>query len=533
MWGAAIDEVTFQDLTSNNALAQQKKGYQKIEGCCAQALKDGFSHVWIDTCCIDKTSSADLSEALNSMYYWYGSSKVCYAYLADVLIDGDPRLQDSSFRQSRWFSRGWTLQELIAPLTVNFFASDWTQIGDKLSLADLIEEITKINKEVLFDRNNLSKASVAQRMSWASLRQTTRIEDEAYALMGIFGVNMPTIYGEGPRAFVRLQQEIMRISNDHSIFAWQGSGDFYGMLATSPRQFADSSGYTPMEYEDFVNHFRLYEKSVYNYPATGYVTVPRMEEKSDYERKPDYTLTNFGLHIQLPLVKMEQFDSFYFAFLACTYGNEKELTIIFLRRRPGRPKGHFYRMSFDNRTVYHNPALSDWNIARAEILWVSGNEPRLDFNSMVQTQPTSVTYEFIIQAHQRSGAIKLIDSYPAELVACGDEVRMTVGTGPHAAVIFQHKPSRDRILLVFGVRNRHMWVKFHITDIETAKKSHLAYDMFAYEDFYRHVDFVEDLSPSKRAVQDVGNFAIALSQSVEGGDGGGTIERCTFGVRHI
>ncbi|KAH8648651.1 hypothetical protein BX600DRAFT_530428 [Xylariales sp. PMI_506] len=155
----------------------------------ALAKKNGFSRIWIDTCCIDKTSSAELSEAINSMYQWYQNAAVCY------------------------FSRGWTLQELIAPHDVEFFAHDWSYLGNKQEsniFAELLNSITGIHGDVLPGILPLIEVSIASRMKWAALRQTTRVEDIAYSLLGIFGVRMPLLYGEGSNAFLRLQQEILR-----------------------------------------------------------------------------------------------------------------------------------------------------------------------------------------------------------------------------------------------------------------------------------------------------------------------------------
>lgn len=146
------------------------------------------------------------------MFRWYQNAKVCYAYLADVA-------NKDEFSSSRWFSRGWTLQELIAPKVVRFYSSDWTLLGLKSELCHLLQEITEIDAFVL-ETGLFSQVCIAKRMSWASRRETTRIEDRAYSLMGIFDVNMPLIYGEGPKAFTRLQHEILRVSDDQSLFAW-------------------------------------------------------------------------------------------------------------------------------------------------------------------------------------------------------------------------------------------------------------------------------------------------------------------------
>ena len=192
----------------------------KIRNCCMVAERHGFRWVWIDTCCIDKTSSTELSEAINSMFRWYAASEMCYAFLADVPSDDVLAAHNSAFRRARWHTRGWTLQELIAPVNILFFSKEWLQIGGKKDIAVLLEEVTGVRREVLTHKATFSNLSIAERMSWASKRMTTRIEDEAYCLLGLFGVNIPTIYGEGRQAFRRLQEEIMKLSFDSSLFVW-------------------------------------------------------------------------------------------------------------------------------------------------------------------------------------------------------------------------------------------------------------------------------------------------------------------------
>jgi len=227
-WGRG--EVSLQEFGGEKA--DEKFGYVKIKRCCEVAVAQGFKYAWVDTCCIDKSSSAELSEAINSMYRWYQEAEVCYVYLEGVRYSGtwteDPPTPPNwtknhslraDFSKSRWFSRGWTLQELIAPPNLMFFNSNWEEIGTKLSLQEALTDITGIPAQVLL-RGDLGESSIAQRMSWASWRDTTRIEDLAYCLLGIFDVNMPMLYGEGEYAFIRLQEEIIRNSDDHSIFAW-------------------------------------------------------------------------------------------------------------------------------------------------------------------------------------------------------------------------------------------------------------------------------------------------------------------------
>jgi Heterokaryon incompatibility protein (HET) len=201
-WGN--NEVIFEDMQLGSA--KEKPSYDKVQYTCKQALADGLEWVWIDSCCIDKSSSAELSEAINSMHAWYQQAERCYAYLSDVPAEVDVHLSSSAFAQSRWFTRGWTLQELLAPEDVTFFSQGWIEIGTKSQLTDLISTITRIDRDILAGTQSLDSASLAKRMSWAASRKTTRSEDLAYCLMGIFSVNMPMLYGEGgEKAFLRLQ----------------------------------------------------------------------------------------------------------------------------------------------------------------------------------------------------------------------------------------------------------------------------------------------------------------------------------------
>ncbi|KAI0645383.1 heterokaryon incompatibility protein-domain-containing protein [Trametes meyenii] len=217
VWGP--NEQTFQDLNMLSAQCERTGENPrdfvcaKIRDCCILAERHGFKWVWIDTCCIDKTSSTELTEAINSMYRWYAVATVCYAYLLDVSNGDAPELVDSAFHRSRWHTRGWTLQELIAPVHVIFYSTNWQRLGDKRGLAEVLTEITGIHIDVLQGRiTDLAAITVAQRMSWAAYRQTTGLEDEAYCLLGIFNITMPTLYGEGRRAFRRLQEEISKNS---------------------------------------------------------------------------------------------------------------------------------------------------------------------------------------------------------------------------------------------------------------------------------------------------------------------------------
>ena len=325
------EEVTYEELVAGRG--KTKAGYAKIRSCGARADEDRIQYLWVDTCCIDKSSSAELSESLNSMYSWYQKAQVCYAYLDDWKSDSDwvdlvsleqaeesidgaededyesqkqdsdegdqisskgysdieeefetkpwrlhehslpqadtiaqketsssevgsePRLQSfvSDIDQTpkaqslKWFTRGWTLQELIAPYEVKFYNRHWDFKGAKsdLVVVEQLSRITGIPSDVLGkkDERALRRTCLGQRMSWAASRQTSREEDIAYCLLGIFDVHMPMLYGEGRNAFLRLQEEILKHSTDLSIFGWTDTSqdhfkqEYRGLLSRHPREF--------------------------------------------------------------------------------------------------------------------------------------------------------------------------------------------------------------------------------------------------------------------------------------------------------
>jgi Heterokaryon incompatibility protein (HET) len=219
-WGDDNDEVNYKDLMEGSG--KTKAGYRKILFCLEQAARDGLQYCWVDTCCIDKSNNTELSEAINSMFRWYRNAAKCYVYLSDVSTNdhdqADPSLQSwQALQGSRWFTRGWTLQELIAPKSVEFFCSNGKRLGDKDSLERQLHEITGI--AVLALRGTpLSEFSINERMSWAKNRATKRDEDKSYSLLGIFDIHMPLIYGEGAEnAFIRLQEEIYKRPRKHQL----------------------------------------------------------------------------------------------------------------------------------------------------------------------------------------------------------------------------------------------------------------------------------------------------------------------------
>jgi len=268
-WGP--DELCYQDM-SNMTQHMHKRGFLKMQRFCQRALQDGYLYGWVDTVCIDKTSSAELSEAINSMYRWYQKSAMCYVVLEDLFTyQASTTLAD--LQKCKWFTRAWTLQELIAPRAVVFVNFDWVEVGRKLEVrfCRKIINITRIDGDTLTGLSP-KRLSIATRMSWASERQSTRPEDLAYCLLGLFGIAIPLLYGEGgTKAFIRLQEEILRSSDDHTIFAWSteaaaavaaavgnssNSGSkkrkHWGLLAPSPEYFRFSAGLVPVRGKDFI-----------------------------------------------------------------------------------------------------------------------------------------------------------------------------------------------------------------------------------------------------------------------------------------
>lgn len=309
-WGE--EEVTLQDMKSGEAAA--KKGYPKVKGCCEKALSDGFDFCWIDTCCIDKTSSAELSEAINSMYKWYAASAICYVYLPDVTESFGALFPNEitryrNFDSARWFKRGWTLQELIAPAAVEFYDRDWKLIGTKLSLREQIAKNTGIDLGVLGGKPPAS-CNVAVRMSWASRRETTRIEDEAYSLLGLFGVNMPLLYGEGRQAFRRLQEEILRVEEDYTLFVWSTTipDNWSTAYPTSQHYHTDIGGMLarkPSDFGEFVAK-PIWSSSWHDHWLPDCLSVDPFKYLPESQDHLPPHLTSRGVRLSLPLTRGEK-----------------------------------------------------------------------------------------------------------------------------------------------------------------------------------------------------------------------------------
>jgi hypothetical protein len=225
----------------------KRVGYSKIIHAAEQARSQGCDYLWVDSCCIDKSSSAELQEAINSMYRWYRDAEVCIVYLGDIVrphrdsYTTASEIAGAAFKACRWIRRGWTLQELIAPVICRFHFQDWTLMGEKMEFLEELSDATGIPNHVLEDSRSIGEVSVAERMSWAAHRESTRVEDVAYCLLGIFDIHMPLLYGEGDKAFIRLQEQILRTTDDYSLFAWCDTtsqhSTYRGLLARKPEEF--------------------------------------------------------------------------------------------------------------------------------------------------------------------------------------------------------------------------------------------------------------------------------------------------------
>ena len=319
MGSAAFEKALVPASLHSSHILELKAGFAKVTYACGQASREGYQYIWIDTCCIDKTSTAEVSEALNCMFAWYQSAGVCYAYLEDVQHGGHRggyRVWKDDFAESRWFKRGWTLQELLAPKKVLFFGKGWKQLGTKASLVRTIEKATGIDRRTLLEPALIPKASVARRMSWAADRATTRPEDTAYCLMAIFGVKMMPLYGEGgENAFLRLQRNIIERTDDQTLFAWGILGQEERPVHhhTQLEEFSESdssamSGTMPVlarSPHDFAG-MSLVQPAAPNLkiPSSRDTPVESANSSSPNQQDTDYNLTNKGLRIALRMLQI-------------------------------------------------------------------------------------------------------------------------------------------------------------------------------------------------------------------------------------
>jgi hypothetical protein len=316
---AEDEEVSYKELVKRRSL--MKTGWVKIQNFCKLVAGKGYDWCWIDTCCIDKSSSAELQEAINSMFKYYRDSSICIAYLADVPAAGSGYTGQewaTLFEASRWFKRAWTLQELLAPEAVHFWDREWTsEQGTKQSLVNLIFEATQINRpaSIYFHRTRYYAVDI---LSWAAKRQCSRPEDEAYALMGLLNINIPLLYGEGSRALQRLQQEILDTNDDESVLVWKlppsaPASARYAVRAPSILCFADFAREAPK-----LAPPRSKSEAVVACPLCYHAFLEHEDVHAHLDRCIDlnYTtvlrplvLSSRGLHVRRRLIRAPKFEA--------------------------------------------------------------------------------------------------------------------------------------------------------------------------------------------------------------------------------
>ncbi|KAG5792093.1 hypothetical protein H9Q69_008877 [Fusarium xylarioides] len=342
VWGD--DEVTFKDVASGDPEeALHLERYSKLRESCRMARSFKLDYLWIDTCCIDKSSSAELSEAINSMFRWYVESTICIAFLEDVPTSESGEERRKTFVNSRWFTRGWTLQELIAPGKVVFYGRDWQRLGSRAELKEDIQSVAGINHELLdathhmaeIRQSQLGEFSVAQKMFWAAGRETTRPEDIAYCVLGIFDINMPLLYGEGQvKAFKRLQEEILKSTDDESIFAWR-----------QPRYRVEGKTYWSL----LANRPSAFDLGQTSKDLNG--MVPQRSKYLSLRSGSSISMTNRGLDLELPLTPftVDTSGTIFLAFLNCEFrrGQTSINPAIILQRAAWDRNSHFVRIRPD------------------------------------------------------------------------------------------------------------------------------------------------------------------------------------------
>ncbi|KAI7921485.1 hypothetical protein M9X92_005376 [Pyricularia oryzae] len=354
------EEVTFREFHKLDT-ARSRKGFAKIAKTCSIAKDQGLGYAWVDTCCINKENEVELSEAIKSMFKWYRKATVCLVFLSDLIQE-----HESGWASCRWFTRGWTLQELIAPPNVDFYDAMWNFRGTKKGFLGLLSSITGIDDDVLSGEKRLAELPAARKMSWAARRRTGRDEDIAYCLMGLFDLNIPLIYGEGQKAFIRLQEQILHETRDLSLLAWTAqdqpppyedyedgddtSQQFRGIFASSPVEFSECGNIISPIYPFWVprsEEFTITTKALHSkWPLSyGDLLLEKSEISSLTEASPwmERTPKNFVLRLNC---------------LESSLGDKVSsgLTIVILLRQTS--KGHV-RTGFRKTYYIYNMAMRE------------------------------------------------------------------------------------------------------------------------------------------------------------------------------
>lgn len=443
-WGE--EEVSFQDLDDLNHV--EKLGYEKIEGCCEQAVLDCLNFVWIDTCCIDKRSSAELSEAINSMFAWYGRARVCYVYLEDVFVV-NPYNPNSAFCKSRWFTRGWTLQELIAPVVLKFFNCMWKFIfvQNKLSMFQrnpvMIAAVSRItgigswhqySMKTMTDLRNLP---VATKLSWISRRSTTRVEDMAYSLLGLLGIQMPLLYGEGHGAFLRLQEELMRKYSDTSMLLWGIGLDRHDIDKIRGDLQPSCLAQTPILF-------------------TGAQRVCHIDIDPSWDEllQPNCALTPHGLRVRMPLLCVDARSDVYlcmtnYALSQPAGQDQNKRFAILVQRLQG---SNAYRLASDDGPVLLelSTGWSKRNTLEWKTIYLIAGERRNwealeDDFVVVKMHPLHTREIYVGRLALLSRSFHVDSTYPLDMAGTSRWVHRTFEF--HSVMVF-HRDRRDTIYLL-------------------------------------------------------------------------------------
>ncbi|KAI5991355.1 heterokaryon incompatibility protein-domain-containing protein [Pisolithus marmoratus] len=454
---------------------KQRDGYRKIIKSCEQAKKDGYKWLWIDTCCIDKRSSAELSEAINSMYRWYRNSRMCYVYLHDVDKLAFPSEQDfSRFDKSNgwpeWFSRGWTLQELIAPRKAEFFNKDWISIGAKQDLTSVLEVITRIPRDVLRDGQVLRSSSSRERpciahvMSWASDRKTERVEDRAYSLLGLFGVNMPMLYGEGSKAFQRLQLEIIRVSSDHSIFAWNPRDQLRedgSILADNPSHFEGCHDIEKVPPKKFYRE--LMRRIGVDVDADqGRLELLRRGVESPQLSRLD--VTNLGIEVSLPVIR-DPVSNNIEVILPCSDHDGNLVTVDL------QPRGHSFGRCFGAARIPKNVTHAEFT--SLYLVWSQDTQESYDHQDTEES-----CYDLRLDDRRAlCHGFTRCGSFPREIT--GDTVTFSSQRNILIVVVYANDNARSRFAVGLGCYLDKVWASIFCDDCPANKEVWSSWEGFA------------------------------------------------------
>ncbi|KAK6073224.1 HET domain-containing protein [Seiridium cupressi] len=507
------EEISFQDFRDTDK-AKAMMDFGKIKKTCELALDRDIPYAWIDTCCIDKTSSAELSEAINSMFTWYHNAAVCFVYLSDLGPSSEPTVV--ALRRCRWFSRGWTLQELIAPTNVQFYNSHWQPVATKTEIPKELMEVTGINELAIIFRDRgtdvrevLRSLPVSIKMSWAASRVTTRPEDMAYCLLGLFDINMPILYGEGERAFIRLQEAICGQTNDLSLFAWTAAPAASSVPSTPYRRIL---AHHPREFGEQPNKLSP-ERHSFNLSVWGF----------DFQHC-DFTITNRGLQMDNARLLHAPHNRIFIDLGLPVHGTNGDVTSDASIKRVGifvewTPEGYF-RVKPDRMAVLTRKELGMRIRAHRIYVHTIGRAPGSTFNSY--SAVIDGAYSRLYFAIDKRCYAEILDAAPASAWS----YNKTAFIFPLAAEEFAgvlHLKLRveswigQAVLIFYKTLSTTHW-RYHIIIEGSSEWNHWVQAEYGLENLFRSRIFRDYMETVKRA----------MSTAPEGYEA-----RATFGVNRL